>query len=661
MTVKTPKLFDICDVATEIIIYFMMIFSPWAFGTADPLSIWIMNTCGYLLGLCLLLKWVACRVTGYTPHRWESNVSEKRKRWLHRSNKTLAFLTVFLLAYVLCQAVNARADYLWGYGRFEWFENYIKWLPHSYDQGATWQALFKWSALACVFWTMRDWFGTKSIYERRKFKKNEERERVQPVLNRKLTRFLWVLSINAGVLALVGILQRLSGTDKLLWLVQPPLNKWNIQQFGPWAYRGMAAAWFNMVWPLTAGFVLLKFFNAGKSGERKTDDAFFVLAPLGFLLMVAPAISSSRLGLVVSLVLALGFAARYGIRLLRKTGRYRVPVTVGVCAVVLGGAAMIGEQMVDRLSKSTFSPRETGHESANSIVVTAGLELPERHDGRWLPVFALSPSDRVRRTSRSFETFLDPKGKLILSMSGAVAEQRSIWRIDHFFESYAGQSISLVVLVSEGSQPTVRVDDKQVELKAGQKSGEAKVSEIASAFLWYGEGRSSVWRGGSVASISLRLETPELAKGVEPPMITVNLKDAPVSRLGNSSGRPEIYRMALQSISDFPVFGVGLGGFPAISQLYRKGGDEIWQAYVHNDWLETAVSLGLVGGLFVLVGAGLVAFPRISASLSDPLHFGVALSILAILAHSNLDFPAQHYSAAFMMILIPSLVVNGQG
>ena len=389
MTVKTPKIYDICDVATEVIIYFMMIFSPWAFGTTDPVSIWIMNIAGYLLGLLLLTKWIICRVTGYSPHRWESNASPRWQRFQRISTRALAGITIFLLAYVLCQAVNARADYVWGYGHFNYFDDYINWLPHSYDQGATWQALFKWSALACVFWAMRDWFTVKSIHERRKFRKDENRERVQPLLNRKLTRFLWLLSINAGLLALVGILQRFSGTDKLLWLVQPPINKSSIQQFGPWAYRGMAAAWFNMVWPLTAGFLLLKFLNKGGGVERGKDESFFVLVPLTVIVMIAPALSSSRLGLLVSALMMLLFALRFGATLIQQAGRYKWAMVAGAMTLLVGGGWMVVEQVWDRISRSSVPPMATFNDAAEMLSFTAELRMPTVYEGRWtwMPIF----------------------------------------------------------------------------------------------------------------------------------------------------------------------------------------------------------------------------------------------------------------------------------
>lgn len=59
-----------CENGTAGLIYFMVVFSPWAFGTTQPWAIRTMDAAGYLLGLLLALKlWVRWR-KGYRPARW---------------------------------------------------------------------------------------------------------------------------------------------------------------------------------------------------------------------------------------------------------------------------------------------------------------------------------------------------------------------------------------------------------------------------------------------------------------------------------------------------------------------------------------------------------------------------------------------------------------
>ena len=62
---RQPKLHKWADKFTEILIYFMVLFSPWAFGTTEHWSIWTMNITAYALGVLLLAKWIIRRSTGF--------------------------------------------------------------------------------------------------------------------------------------------------------------------------------------------------------------------------------------------------------------------------------------------------------------------------------------------------------------------------------------------------------------------------------------------------------------------------------------------------------------------------------------------------------------------------------------------------------------------
>lgn len=63
VTLRPVLAYQRCDQSSEWLIYFAMVFSPWAFGTpqfwsgfnsSQFWSTWVMNVTGYLLGLLLL-------------------------------------------------------------------------------------------------------------------------------------------------------------------------------------------------------------------------------------------------------------------------------------------------------------------------------------------------------------------------------------------------------------------------------------------------------------------------------------------------------------------------------------------------------------------------------------------------------------------------------
>src|SRR5436190_9740581 len=123
---RTPKAYRICDGVTEGVLYAMIVFGPWAFGTTEPWSIWTMNVGGYFLGLLLVAKWLIRWRSGYRPVRWGEAVnpearsregglqvegtSEPNRRGLETI--ALATLTVTVLAYCFISAVNARSTFI---------------------------------------------------------------------------------------------------------------------------------------------------------------------------------------------------------------------------------------------------------------------------------------------------------------------------------------------------------------------------------------------------------------------------------------------------------------------------------------------------------------------------------------------------------------------
>ena len=170
--VRTPKAYKICDWISEGLIYFMVVFSPWAFGATQDWAVWTLNIAAYLLGAVLLAKWILRVSTGYRPARWgddEEEAGGKRPILFSRIlTWSLAALTILFLAYGAVSAVNARASFQPRQRIFDYKDDYAHWLPHSYDAASTWEALAMYFGWACFFWAARDWLLGKSPSERRR-------------------------------------------------------------------------------------------------------------------------------------------------------------------------------------------------------------------------------------------------------------------------------------------------------------------------------------------------------------------------------------------------------------------------------------------------------------------------------------------------------------
>ena len=328
---------------TEAVLYFAVIFAPWAFGTTARWSIWTMNVAAYALGALLIAKWLIRWRTGYLPLRWGEaasgsgsqkaeagsqkqelgNEGEKKansedgtqnsrgqgQSMMKVLTATLATLTIAILAYCLISAINARSTFYYRQLAFE-PHDYVAWLPHSYDSWATWQAFWMYLGLAWTFWAARDWALGKSTSERRESRADGQEPdddsgvRTQrSAFSTRLQRLLWVLCLNGAVLALEGILQRLSGTNRLLWQVQPEINRSGELQFGPYAYRSNAAQYLNLLWPVCLGFwwtLRRAHQRSGRAGARLGSGPQVLLLPCAVLMAAAPIISTSRGGAVVA-------------------------------------------------------------------------------------------------------------------------------------------------------------------------------------------------------------------------------------------------------------------------------------------------------------------------------------------------------------------------
>jgi len=246
---REPKIHKLADKLTEILIYFMVIFCPWAFGTTETWSIWVMNISAYTLGLLLIAKWV----TRWATCEKISSVNDlspkqNRLRIINKYCNLLAAVCVAsLLGYILTSAMNARASFNLETKEYIYFTEFNKNLPHSYDNKATWFLFWQYLGLTALFWSTKDWLAGAN-------------KTLHPTsVNLRFKKLLFVICINGAVLAMECILQRIYYGDlegKLLFFLEPQINELNIDQFGPYAYRSNAASYFNLIWPIGIGLIL---------------------------------------------------------------------------------------------------------------------------------------------------------------------------------------------------------------------------------------------------------------------------------------------------------------------------------------------------------------------------------------------------------------------
>jgi hypothetical protein len=311
------KVLRVLDTMSGGVLLLMAVLTPWMLGATTLETIWALNGLGFLSGGL----WIAQRIVRSRASVGRQTPGEDAgARW---PMACVWGLVITLLGYVLCSALNPKASlqytftpgYLVASGvDIDYLES-IEWLPQSHDQDRTLRAFWKYLAIVFSFVAARDWLMGASRRERR------SDDGTSRFPGDRMQWLLWTLAINAAAVALVGMLQRLDGTQQLLWTFSNHING-GYGAFGPFPYRSSGAQYLNLMWPVTMGFwwVLRRRNVARRSAStRSGGDPHVLLLVLGVLTAAGVVVANSRggflvlVGLLVAVVL-MGFPCSTGAR-----------------------------------------------------------------------------------------------------------------------------------------------------------------------------------------------------------------------------------------------------------------------------------------------------------------------------------------------------------
>lgn len=688
---RTPPLHRWADGATEALVYFMVVFSPWAFGTTQSWAVWTMNVAGYVLGALLVTKRLVRWGRGYAPARWDTGAP----RW---PAMFLGTVTIVLLAWCLVSAVNARATVNLAEARYEYRDRFIAWLPHSYDAPSTWFAFWQYLGLAASFWAIRDWLLGKTGRERREEARRdslepadgfEARERSEsaeapapqtpsPILPARLRRLLWAVCLNGALVALEGILQRLDGTDRLLWLANPAGKTPAESLFGPYAYRANAAQYLNLVWPVCLGFwwtLREALRHSLGAAVRAGSSPHVMLIPVAAVIIAASIMAGSRGGALVTLGTLIATA---GLLLTAggSTRRASLWVVSGLILVgAVAGGALGGHKALNRLlARQTAFP--TGVDSGvTDFTLRCVFECPAASTG---PAFDLamrlsSELPDHNRTAIIVGSTGDRKALLVFLQG---QQQNRAWVVfPRFASEFAGRVVDLVV-VKSNTNVIVYVNGAELAGTQSISGSPPWTNRFGSAILHvdhYPKTPSSTRRTvvhrasfypvplARDQVVALATTTENLQKGdrgaTNVPMPALELDrtqlERPAPLRAQLYGRTRIHQLGWRMAADFVWFGSGPGTFGPLYQIYRMPPYE-WQWYAHNDWLESRITFGRIG-LALALAAVAVAVLRPLARGGIQVR-GVFLSLVwtalgGCLIHARFDYPLQVHSVAFLFLI----------
>jgi hypothetical protein len=679
------------DQATSLLLFGLVIFFTWAFGGWPSWSVWTMNAAAYLLGSLFLAKWMVRRVTGYTPLRWGSGQPAL-------IGYGFGLLTVLLLGWCFVSAWNARAvvdlEGLQLIERASW----VVWLPHSHDQPSTWQAFWTALAAAGLFWAVRDWISIASPAERQWLRAGVPAgapfpdHRLDHRFPHRLRRLLWVICLNGGGLALVGIISTFDDPSKMLWVL-PHENRGG-EFFGPFYYRNHGALFVNLVWPLCLALwitcCLRLRIRQGASWGRVLFGSSPSLLPICLVLMMAaPFISGNRGGSVIAIlllalsvpVLVLALRARRGILLL-------VGVTAGVGVTL--GLGLAWEPLKQRFFRDLVSYPTDVESPLKEFTVRATFRVPAAWGKQSATFTGLSDDARRLWNRPGTVTFsLLRAGVFEARFVGSEPTRLLTLRAMSDLLAEAGRTVEIIFTHRAGESSLHLNGDKLELVESRSRAGFDWPEAFASDYLWVGRGA-----GGSM-KFEERIEAVTLLDWAMPdsrvrsiadrdpqpaPILSMHLlgdpwaelEPGPLVHVAPSSlspgqwlasglgGRTEIHQLSREMMQAYPrILGSGPGTYGNLFKVFRETRDPGIDWHAHDDYLETRITFGLMGSF--LIYAGLLLCP-VGALCRGGVHvpwYGLALFGIALagaLVHARFDWMFQVHPLLFLAIVVSAAI-----
>ena len=679
----TSKIYRLADNATEWLIYFTIVWAPWAFGTVHDWAIYVLNCGNYGIGLMSLVKFISRYSYGYSPGRW-GTLSLKKKSYGHQCVKwrvrLIAILTIYTLAYVLISVLNVRASFNTDLNIFEYYESYISWLPTTYNKSATIRFFTVLVGLVCCFWGTRDWLLYKvenghidQIFPNGRLQKSSNNSLSVLEIPYRISKLLWLLTISGGLLAFVSIIARLDGTSKLLWILERNNFGGTLQSLGPFGYRSNGACYLNMLFPICLGFFLW-----GKNAkrisrvhkEKGSTGSHLLLIPIICLIMTAILISLSRAGFLILIIVT----SIYVFTLWTKTRHlksnclyYLVSILfVSVLTLIYFDYSPIFRRFDFR--SLWYETDITLPNTSEKIVLECELPSPPYEDDILLVTTANSVNPKYLTSSLSITLYKDETLRVTLKNYPAASEMSMTYtNLSKFlFDS------QLKLEVSRSAKGLVTTANNQHLQGYLTKSGNATLGwsqPVIHNEVWVNL-QSSLnkkdfgYEAHFLGIIPVILNHHNTTLNKE--SVTLFLADRLDYRLLGimaSPTRARIYKNSWKMAKDHIWFGCGLGAWSAVYFLYHDP-DETWESWAHCDWLEYLISLGLLGFIPVLILLFLIFFcPETDKSISLPhsIHFGLKLAIAGCLLHAFVDFPLNVNSILHLFVILCAVKMHTKG
>ncbi len=293
--------------ALVVVATIQLCFLPWAFGARTS---WAQLVS---LGLSILAFTLAM-----WPRRYDGELAPDGDFTLHTWPRLLRFppfwLGLAFVAYIVIGALNPAYERV--SNGSVWFLKpleHVDWLPSGldapFDRMNAWRTLTIVAAvwlLACSLWT--------GITRRA-----------------AIHTILTALVVNGVALALLAILQKVTGAEKILWFVSGAPSYFH----GTFYYKNHAAAYFDLIAVVTAGLMIWHHIRGLRHLERSSPSPVFAF---GFIVIGACVfMSASRTGMILLAAYIVVLLTTYLVWRARRQAGPSNPILSGLAAVAVLG------------------------------------------------------------------------------------------------------------------------------------------------------------------------------------------------------------------------------------------------------------------------------------------------------------------------------------
>lgn len=328
-------------------------FLPWAFGARDS---WVQLTSA---GLGLVSF-----VLAMLPRRYSGDLAPQGAFVLHPWSRALKFpvfwIGLFILAYIGCQALNPA--YLRATAGIYWWlapVQHVGWLPSSVD--APFERMNAWRILAILFgtWTIACalWVGIS------------RRVSIQSILS--------AVAINGTLLALLGILQKITHAKGIFWIVTSAPSYFASTFF----YKNHAGAYFNLIFSIAITLMSWHHLHGLRRMQRSSPAPVYAFGAVMLAAMVV--LTDSRTAIILLTGYGLASATILFISHLRANKGNTHPAVLALASIT--AALLIGatgwfiniEKSIEQIRYITTPAGKKDHIESRVLARQATMDLYE--------------------------------------------------------------------------------------------------------------------------------------------------------------------------------------------------------------------------------------------------------------------------------------------